>query len=601
MYSLRIILKSLLIVGIFFSLTILAKEPIDPFWKKLYHQERVAYEEVRLENVDSALSMLNSVEKHLVGEVDTTVALRCYLYQGHINFDIGRFQEAISNYLKAGKYTGENPRYCFAINSSLANLFYYIEDYENALKYANNNIQTVRKTSLHDSLLIPSYNLIGLIYTAENNYDSALHYLLKSKTLISIYNLNKLDNLSTFNNIGSVYEYTGQLDSAKHYFSTVITVKRLSGSPDYAWTANHLATTHISLGNPDKANEYIRLTDSLLHLYPLMETEKDLAYTKLLYALTFENLDSVKTKLNYYLDLEDSVAEQKINSNIQEMEAKYQVEKKEAALALSEERRERLAAENETQRIYLIAAIVILLIVGFAFAFAYRTYQQKRKIAMMELEIKDSKLDELMADQESKTYAAMLRGQEKERDRMARELHDRLGGTLAALRLALRKPGNKVEEEDIAILDTAVNEVRSIAHNLSTGLIRKYGLTEAIGQLFKTLHDAGGISFNLYMHPGVAKFGQHTAMELYRIVQELVSNTLKHANATEVSLQSNFEEQTFNLIYEDNGKGFEVEKIKGGIGLENIRERVKKINGNLHIDSKPGRGTIVIVELNRKA
>ena len=128
-------------------------------------------------------------------------------------------------------------------------------------------------------------------------------------------------------------------------------------------------------------------------------------------------------------------------------------------------------------------------------------------------------------------------------------------------------------------------------------MVYKYGLNEAVNQLFKTLENSKGMKFSLYLHPEIGKLGQTVGIELYRVVQELVSNTIKHTHAEEVSLQTSFSNGIFNLIYEDNGVGFNPSKKKGGIGLENVRRRVEKIGGELHIDAEVGRGSIFIVEI----
>lgn len=222
-------------------------------------------------------------------------------------------------------------------------------------------------------------------------------------------------------------------------------------------------------------------------------------------------------------------------------------------------------------------------------------------MSLMELEIKDNKLDELMASQESKTYAAMLKGQQQERERIARDLHDRLGGTLAALKHSLRSPENKIKEEDLEIVDQAVKEVRDVSHNLASTQFADFGLSEALGQLKSTIENVGEVKFEVYLHPSTSKLEQKVTIELYRIVQELLSNTLKHADANEISVQTNFTENIFNLIYEDNGRGFDPFKVQRGMGLDNMRARVKKIGGVMNIDAEIGRGTIVIIEINQKS
>jgi signal transduction histidine kinase len=259
----------------------------------------------------------------------------------------------------------------------------------------------------------------------------------------------------------------------------------------------------------------------------------------------------------------------------------------------------RLDAEISNQQLLLTVLLIVLVLLGGVALFTYSYYRQKKKVAELELTVKENQLDELLQSQESKAYAAMLRGQDQERERIAQDLHDRLGGTLAALKMSLRKPGNKVGDDDMEILNDAVQEVRSIAHNLSSGVMQKYGLNQAINQLKSTIEKSGGLKFQVFLHPKISVLGQGIAIELYRVVQELVNNTIKHSGATEVSLQTNFDGETFNLIYEDNGKGFDPKKVKSGIGLENIKARVKRMNGSLHIDAEKGRGAIFIIELTK--
>lgn len=486
---------------------------------------------------------------------------------------------------------------------NLGNVMYGTSSFDKAIEYLRSSLQLIKSLKKYNSKeLAYRHNTIGLCYQGKYQYDSAEYYfLLAIDEIQADTSAEEWDVIDTYDNLADLLKLKGESEAAIDYLKKSLEISlKYEFYYDIAWTADHLADSYIKKGDRQKAEEYIQLAKDALNKVPNLANQLDLTKTIVRYYIVFYDKDSLSYYFNLANVLSDSFYIGATNKNIQEMETKYQVEKKEAALALSMEKSARLKAENESQKLYLLAAIVLLFVLAFVFLLAYQSNQRKKRISEMEMEIKDNKLDELMSEQESKAYAAMLRGQEKEKDRIARELHDRLGGTLAALKLTLKRPENKVSEEDIAILDQAVVEVRSISHNLSSGVIEKNGLNQAIDQLFRTLERGSSIKFNRYLHPAIASLGQAASLEIYRIVQELAANTIKHANASEVSLQTNFEENMFNLIYEDNGKGFNFKRVEKGMGLENIRARVKKIHGNLHIDTEKGRGTIVIVELNRK-
>src|SRR5690606_6581321 len=178
-----------------------------------------------------------------------------------------------------------------------------------------------------------------------------------------------------------------------------------------------------------------------------------------------------------------SLVNEKVSENLHEIETRYQVEKKEAALQMSLEKSSRLNTELENQRLWATVMLIGLGVLAILTAFIYYYLRQKRKVAELELNIKERQLDELMKSQESKAYAAMLRGQDQERERIAQDLHERLQGTRAALQMSLTRKENPVSEEESATVDEAGQEAPNIAHNLSPGLMQKSGLTQALQQL----------------------------------------------------------------------------------------------------------------------
>lgn len=243
----------------------------------------------------------------------------------------------------------------------------------------------------------------------------------------------------------------------------------------------------------------------------------------------------------------------------------------------------------------LAMLLVVMVVILFAFMFQRKLIRKQK--AFREIE-------SLLQKQEVKAAYAILEAQELERKRIAEDLHDRLGSRLAAVKLhfhAFRNnPGrtNDFFATGSELLDGAVDEVREISHNMSSGILSKFGLAAALQDLQLTLENSKQISVQLHVHHLDERLDLNIELNLYRIVQELVSNILKHANATEIIIQLNRYEAELLLTVEDNGIGFDRQSMsQKGIGLKNIESRLNKIHGKSHIDSSKGRGTIVNIEI----
>ena len=197
----------------------------------------------------------------------------------------------------------------------------------------------------------------------------------------------------------------------------------------------------------------------------------------------------------------------------------------------------------------------------------------------------------------------MLDGQDKERKRIAAELHDNLGSILVTLSMYADTLSNEANEQVKDITDRigeaskqANEEVRKISHSLDSGLLNYFGLKTAISQLLEAVK----LSKNIDIHQEIQlkdHFTNETGLNVYRMVQELVTNSLKHSECSEIRLEINQLNGDINLIFEDNGKGFEVDMARKGMGLSNIEKRVEKLNGQLTIDSKVGRGVTFIIDV----
>jgi len=217
--------------------------------------------------------------------------------------------------------------------------------------------------------------------------------------------------------------------------------------------------------------------------------------------------------------------------------------------------------------------------------------------------------EQLIHEQELKSISAMLEGQETERKRIASDLHDRLGSMLSTVKLYfglveeqldMREEKNKEQYNKANfLLDQACEEVRKISHNLVSGDLASFGLVPALTQMKSTIEDSGLIKINFFSFGMDIRLGSTVEITLYTIVQELINNILKHSKATEVTIQLNKGGNNLNIVVEDNGLGFDVASAqsKGGMGLKSLETRVGKLNGNISIDSRKGKGTTIIINI----
>jgi len=202
---------------------------------------------------------------------------------------------------------------------------------------------------------------------------------------------------------------------------------------------------------------------------------------------------------------------------------------------------------------------------------------------------------------------SLLEGQEMERKRLAREIHDGIGPLLSALKLNLANIEGDIEKENNdlkkkflksnMLIDEVADDLRSISHNLLPKVLSDFGLIEALESLSEKIQTSNSVDMT-FMHTGMEKrLDGVIELGIYRIGQELISNTLKHANARKITMQLIRRKDFLHLIFEDDGKGFDPETINKGIGIMNIQNRVKALGGEVNFDSHPGKGMTATIDI----
>jgi signal transduction histidine kinase/ligand-binding sensor domain-containing protein len=205
----------------------------------------------------------------------------------------------------------------------------------------------------------------------------------------------------------------------------------------------------------------------------------------------------------------------------------------------------------------------------------------------------------------------MVATQEDERERLSRDLHDDVGTRLSAIKLYISSLGKKLDDNHLSdakamasnsarLIDETMSDVRKMLLNLSPQVLEEFGYTTAVEVLVNKINETRMLNFDLVMFGLKSGLPKDHELVLYRITQELINNVLKHAAASRVSLQVGHRDEKIILMMEDNGKGFDIHEHKNGYGLKNLEARTQLLKGHMEIDSKPGKGTCVLIEIPYK-
>lgn len=258
--------------------------------------------------------------------------------------------------------------------------------------------------------------------------------------------------------------------------------------------------------------------------------------------------------------------------------------------------------KNSGVVILVLLVLLILIILG------YKNLQSKKKIAEQQQQIEIQKLENVLREQELHEIDNILEGQEKERIKIANDLHDNLGSLLATLKLNfnnLKLQNNTTEDKDHLfdktdqLIEEAYQKVRTIAHTKNAGVLAKQGLLPAVENIAKKVSIPGKLKVDVISFRLEERIENILEIAVFRMIQEIITNAVKHAEASEISISFTQHDTSLNIIVEDNGKGFNPKTIdkKEGMGLTNIEKKVEQMGGIFNIDSYEKRGTSIIIDI----
>ena len=510
-------------------------------------------------------------------------------------------------------------------------MFYQTKvDYEKSLLYALESYRIYKKLDPDHEYYIWALMNLGNIYVVMHEYDTAFSCYDQCYNLSVQQNNENLASQSAVNK-AVIYYYNKEYERAKdEYLKAIPFNEKINDTEELSLLYHNASIMYRHLGNMDealklalKSLDYAREAGSkemetkiLLNLATIYKKKKDYvnaekynlegialaeeigllkslktAYNNI--ALLYKTTGNYKKGYEYlvkYSKVSDSINNQeKINAR-EKYKAKYELLQLQDENRINELEKKKMAF----QRNFIFAtglSIIILLIIILIFL---RMRARKNRI------IAAQKIQKLEDEKKLMAAQSVLVGQEKERERIARELHDGIGVLLSTASIHFSSVETKADDETgemlkkaNKLLKEASKEVRQISHNMMPGVLSKFGLKEAIEDLFEDVEDAGKTEVEVDISLGKERLDENTEIMFFRIIQEMLNNTLKHAHASHISMSMSKRDNLIIIDYKDNGVGFDESKLSKSkkIGLLGIRSRVEFLGGSVEMKSEPGKGT----------
>lgn len=469
------------------------------------------------------------------------------------------------------------------------------DDQINSLRYDNKAINTFRRLGMLKELSINLLNT-GYTYYSLDKYDTALLYYNEATPIFDSLNLT-IGQAYTLGNRALVYWKTGVYDRAEQdLLQAIDMLLPLGDQYGMADFHNQLGNLYLETDQNDKSIYHTKKSLEMAEALGLKEQARDASLVLSKLSADRKNFEEAYRLHQEYLAYRDSIQNEENTKAMADQRTEFEV-------SIREKEIEVLEKDKQLQNIYIIVALVFLLVFILLFLLSRQRLITNKLASKAERDQHEKDVQNLLQGQEKKTLQSMIEGREKERKHLAGELHNHLGSLLATVKMNL----NGFEQEDKRIttlhqlVDQVYNDVRDMSHALNMGVSEDFGLVSALRELVDHLSQSGKlkIEFNAAVADCFIPFEQEIV--LYRVVQELVSNVLKHAQATEMTLLLTcFEdEQLLNIMVADNGQGFEAEtaKVKAdGMGLHSLDSMVRSLHGEMEIDSQPGKGTTINID-----
>jgi two-component system, NarL family, sensor kinase len=509
-----------------------------------------------------------------------------------------QYDSALTKYLEAivlfTQVKEENKIFFSYYN--ISGIYNLLEDTARAMYYAKET-QRMASVTTDSNYIMRSHIAMAEAYAGKKEYDSL--YAVSNKGLLIANKMNNVFGTGKFYTLLGTYyvQKTKQYDTAISYFKDALDLyNSINIWYDIALVKQLLGNAYLRKGDYGNAVKNLKDADEIA---VQMKLDQVRLLTLADLVIAQEQLGNINESFSYlkqYTIVKDSVQSRNNRKVVNELETKYQTQKKEALLL----KQQATIRQKNLINYILTGSAGSLFIISLL---SYRNYKHKQKLQQQQIA-------ELEKEKQLLAAEAVLEGQEQERIRLAKDLHDGLGGMLSGIKYSFNTmKGNLILTPDNAhafdrsmdMLDSSIKELRMVAHNLMPENLVKFGLNTALKDFCSDITASGvlKVTYHSFGMEGM-QMNQNTEVILYRIIQELINNTIKHAAAKEAIVQLQYQNNQLQVTVEDDGKGFDVKSLDmvKGIGWSNIKNRVEYLQGTVNIISEPNKGTGVNIEIN---
>lgn len=534
---------------------------------------------------DKALQLARkNTDSVSVAEIKRHIGVASY-FKGKYDVAARNFYESIAILEKANEKKKLAPVY-----NDLAKLYRKTRDLDRALQNYNKADAIYRQ--LNDTLGISMIlNESGVVFEYREDYTEAINRYTSSMKLAEAAG----DSLSvsySLSNIAGVYVIQKKYALAEKNLLRALNIRQiLRDSFAIALTYSDLGVAMNGKGDYNKAVEYLSLSNQMAeHLkYPELQSNN---YNEL--STVAQKQGDFQKAFQYFMKrsaLRDSLYALEKTRQIEELNTKYETAQREQQIQ-NQQNKIRL------QNFLFIGIAGLVLLAGLLIYSQYKRYRLRKETQLQA---------EIMRQQEI-AVKAVMEAEENERERIAKDLHDGVGQMMSAAKMNLSAFESEIQfsnaehkksfEKIISLVDESCKEVRTVSHIMMPNALLKSSLGAAIREFVDKLNNKT-LKVHVYTEGLDDRLDSNVETVLYRVIQECVNNTIKHAGATTLDISLIKDKDGISGTIEDNGKGFDTtdkEKFEG-IGLKNITTRIEYLKGTVDFDSAPGRGTVVALHV----
>lgn len=448
---------------------------------------------------------------------------------------------------------------------------------------------------------------LGRVHQHKLDYDKAIAYVEQGLKLSSEVNDMRLI-LENRLMIAKLLASQGKVEKMINEAKFVIVSGKYFGHEDLAVEANYLVGQVLVRDQRDQeALPYLReaVESNLLHDQMAFKSNDLLSQVY----LRMGDVESAYYFLRKANKVTNELYDKERYTLASQNAVKYKTSEREREIKELEQEKQ-LSAFKLTQRTrFFITMSILFALAVFATYNYYRLkqhrYESERVLGEQKEKLAKQKINDLQNSLKIENLEAVITGQEAERTRISTDLHDSLGGMLSALKLhydALQVNHAELAHDQqylqiMDLIDEACKDVRDISRNLKPVALEKLGMTAALKDLVNKYRVHGSLDISINTNQVDGLLSNDAKLHVYRIIQELLNNALKHAQATEIDVIVNRAEDELVIMVQDNGIGFAPEEVQMGLGLGNLRSRVNVLKGEMEIDTSISRGTSVTIRI----